>query len=127
MELSKEEAAAMCGGNRFFASVAFELREDFMREGMKFFGQGAEAEWEEGACGLLLRVSGGGKQGGDVVLYPLHTCLGPGITIEASSGLGSYGFDLRDDRVSEFTAIEAARTVCVARFSLIDMDKEESE
>lgn len=126
MELTKEEAARESGGNRFFASVAFELREDFCKEGQRFYGQGVNARWDflwndflhKGEPALAVEKEGG-LPGVLVVPKRIGEYGSFGIAILVSSGDGYIYSDLYQDRVSEYKALEVCRLVCIARFGVV--------
>lgn len=124
MELTKEEAAKRSGGNRFFASVAEELRQDFMQEGQMFFQQGVKARWDIewnsdiGGEALLLRVEAEGEEE-EAALRPCMAGKEQGLSLSVGSwNAASYTIDLYGNRTSEFTALQVCRLACVALFGL---------
>lgn len=135
MDFTREEVAERNGGNRFFAAVAEELRQDFCQEGQHFYGQGVEAEWDtiwNGCLGmeetvLNVRDAGAVVYEGGVSILPCRRGEGGafGVTILASNGGGSFFSDIYEDRVSEFKALELCRLACVARFGVMPRRRED--
>ncbi len=124
MSVSREDISLANGGNRYFADVAWELYEDFMREEQPFYGQGVEAVWEASANPFsgkeetILRVRRMSDGVGDVALAPAFNGKAHGVYVMSRNGGEFHGIDLYGDRVSEFKALEVARTVCVARYGV---------
>lgn len=124
MELTRDEAAAMAGGNRFFGDVAAALWEDFNVEGNVFFGKGAEAAWRKEADLYskeerpVLAVGNGDGNGG-IRISPVTRGDGSfGLEIYVRNGDGWHVTELLKRRTDEFYALETARLACVARFGL---------
>lgn len=123
MEMTREEVAKINGGNFFFAAVADELRNDFMQEGMRFCGQGAEASWRESVnlftkekqAVLRIEMEGSGAR---VVLCPSKVDAAFGLQVLVSRGQASYCAGFYSDCLSEYQALEACRLVCVAAFGV---------
>ena len=126
MELTEREIADMTGGNRFFAAVAFNLRDDFCREGMPFYGQGVEAAWRRELDlytkeeRLVLAIGNGDGNGG-IRVSPVTRGDGSlGLEIYCRNGEGWKEIELLKRRTDVCYALETVRLVCVARFGLVE-------
>ena len=124
MELTKKEVARINGGNWFFANVADSLRQDLMEEGQMFFGQGVKASWQESNNPLTremevaLRIESEKPHEGGIGIFPMFAGGEFGLQVLASRHGSVYAVSFFKDKASEFTALETARLVCVARFGL---------
>ena len=125
----RDSKAEEAGGNRFFADVADTLREDFMDEGMMFYGQGVKAEWAEsadirtGKTSPMLRISmedSMSVETGGVAIAPSNVAGISALQILVSNMGADYRVELAADRVSAFRAVEVARAICVALFGVKD-------
>ena len=127
MEMTRKEVARINGGNSYFAAVADELKNDFMQEGMRFCGQGAEASWRE-AVNLFtkerqvtLRVEMK-LSGAKIVLFPSRVEDDFGLQLLAGRGKGIYCAGLYSSSVPEHQALEICRLACVAAFGVESME-----
>lgn len=126
MELTRDEAAELTGGNRFFADVAAALWHDFNGEGQRFFGQGVEAAWRKELDlftkeqRIVLAVGNGDGNGG-IRVSPVTRGDGSfGLEIYARNGDGWKEVELLKRRTDEFYALETCRLACIARFGLVE-------
>lgn len=126
MELTEREVADMTGGNGFFAAVAFNLRDDFRREGRPFFGKGVEAVWRR-ELNLFTKEErvvlaiGNGDGNGGIRVSPVTRGDGSlGLEIYCRNGEGWKEIELLKRRTDEFYALETCRLACIARFGLAE-------